>query len=228
MRSPTRSTESRVSRFPIHRDERAPPNKGLQPPIHSVIQSVRATIRPQSHGFRASCGGSVASSWNPTCWALPRVMDRTYWLIPDRLCGRPGPAIAPWSLPDLRSAGIQSILSLAAEQSPLNLADEGFRYARVPIPPQVPPDRRVERACFASLPSAVEFVRSELEAGRCLLVHCAAGRDRTALVLAGHLASESGVSATEAIATVRQARPDALTAEGWEALAQRVISHLWG
>ena len=154
-------------------------------------------------------------------------MDRTYWLLPGRLCGRPGPLNAPWSLADLRAAGVQSILTLSEEQGVPDLTVEGFTHARVSLPTNVPPERGDEDTCRALLPVAVSFLEGQLSSDRCVLVHCAAGRDRTAMVLASYLAASTGIDATQAIATVRRARADALTADGWEALAERVISSLW-
>jgi protein-tyrosine phosphatase len=81
--------------------------------------------------------------------------------------------------------------------------------------------------CRRLIPVAVSFLDAELSSSHCVLVHCAAGRDRTAMTLASYLAASSHVDASQAISAVRRARPDALTAEGWEALARRVISSLW-
>lgn len=154
-------------------------------------------------------------------------MNHSYWVLPGRLCGRPGPSNAPWSLSDLRAAGVQSILTLCERQGVPDLTLDGFAHARVPLPTNVPPEREDEDACRLLLPRAVSFLEGQLASGRCVLVHCAAGRDRTAMVLASYLAASTGIDAAQAIATVRRARPDALTADGWEALAERVISALW-
>lgn len=150
-----------------------------------------------------------------------------YWVVPGKLCGRPGPSEVAWSLSELRAAGVQSILTLCQNQDLPDLAVEGFFHARFFLPTNVPPQAVDEERCRAVLPAAVSFLQAELNAGRCALVHCAAGRDRTAMVLASYLSATGGVSAAEAISAVRGARPDALAADGWEAMARRVISSLW-
>lgn len=133
----------------------------------------------------------------------------------------------PWSLDELRTAGVQSVLTLCERQGVPDLSLEGFMHARVFLPTNVPPEPSDHDACLDALPKAVSFLETQICSGRCVLVHCAAGRDRTAMALAAYLASTQGVDVHRAIATVRNARPDALTAQGWEALAERVISSLW-
>ena len=59
-----------------------------------------------------------------------------------------------------------------------------------------------------------------------MLVHCAWGRDRTGLLLAYHLARTEKLTPRAAIARVRQVRPKAITAPGWEEMAERVIAKL--
>ena len=59
-----------------------------------------------------------------------------------------------------------------------------------------------------------------------MLVHCAWGRDRTGLLLAYYLAREAGWTPRAAIARVREACPKALSATGWEAMAERIIADL--
>jgi protein-tyrosine phosphatase len=54
-------------------------------------------------------------------------------------------------------------------------------------------------------------------------VHCVLGRDRTGLVLAHQLVRSSALTPAAAIAQVRQVCPNALSAPGWEQMAERVI-----
>ncbi len=154
-------------------------------------------------------------------------MERVFWVVPGRLAGREGPARVPWQLRSLRAAGFQAVLSLADDQcDPLELAAAGLAHASVPLPTRAPPDAEDERVCLARVPRAFAFLDAQLSAGRRVLVHCAAGRDRTGLVLAHYLARTRGLDAEGAIAQVRSARPDALLTEGWESLAVRVIRRL--
>jgi protein-tyrosine phosphatase len=59
--------------------------------------------------------------------------------------------------------------------------------------------------------------------GRRVLVHCHAGKDRTGMLLAVIVAKKEGLPARAAIEKVREVRPLAITAPGWEALALEVI-----
>jgi protein-tyrosine phosphatase len=154
-------------------------------------------------------------------------MERIFWLLPGRLAGREGPAIAPWALPRLREAGVQAILSLADDQcDPVEISAAGFAHLSLPLPPQEPADLPTERACLARLPRAFEFLDAQVCGGRAVLVHCAGGKDRTGMVMAYYLVRTQRLDAEAAIAQVRAVRPTALSAPGWEAMALRVIRAL--
>ena len=81
-------------------------------------------------------------------------------------------------------------------------------------------------ACLRELPRATAFIARQIEAAKAVLVHCAWGRDRTGIALATYLASHQGFSAEDAIAKAKRVQAEALSAEGWEAIANRVISRL--
>jgi len=154
-------------------------------------------------------------------------MQRIFWVVPGRLAGRPGPRREPWRIEEISGAGFQALLTLADDQGdPLSVRAAGLAHVCVPLPDAIPADAATERACRLALPRAFAFLDAQLTAGRRVLVHCAGGRDRTGLVLAHYLAHTRGLAAEEAIALVRVQRRDALGAEGWEALALRVIREL--
>ena len=72
----------------------------------------------------------------------------------------------------------------------------------------------------------MDYLQSQLGRDRTVLVHCSAGKDRTGLLLSYYLALENRIAPETAIARVRQAQFDALSAPGWEELAVRVIRTL--
>ncbi len=72
--------------------------------------------------------------------------------------------------------------------------------------------------------SHLRFVRSPN--GRPVLVHCTSGKDRTGLFLSYYVCTTEGLSPSDAIREVRRVRPIALTADGWEQFAQRVLAEL--
>ena len=154
-------------------------------------------------------------------------MKHFFWLIPDRLAGRPGPTSEPWSLEEIRASGFAAVINLSesAPDTPA-FARAGLEVAWFPLPNSYPADLAAETGCLRDLPRAHDFLRAHWDAQRPLLVHCAWGRDRTGLLLAYHLVRSEGHSPEAAIAAVKHVRPQALTATGWEAMAVRVFLRL--
>jgi len=152
-------------------------------------------------------------------------MKHVFWLIPNRLAGRPGPSYAPWSLAELRHAGFGAVVNLT-ESEPEHAVLEGHRIAVgwFPIPDDYPANEQTEVICESVLPEAHAFLRLHLDTGKKVLVHCAWGRDRTGLLLAYHTAMSRGESPASAIAAVKRVQPHALNSPGWEAMAERVIA----
>ena len=124
---------------------------------------------------------------------------RFRWLVPGKLAGAPHPnlsdclaAVAPF----LRTQGVGAIITLydtALVPSPEEL---GFRSLFVETPDFRPPP---------DLGRILSFIAAQLQDQRAVLVHCFAGIGRTGTVLAAWLlASDSTLSAAEAIAWVRE------------------------
>jgi protein-tyrosine phosphatase len=98
-----------------------------------------------------------------------------------------------------------------------------MNYRCIPFSDRAPPREGDIEHCLEALPLAYDFVREELDRERTVLVHCTSGKDRTGLFMCYFLIRESGISVREAIIAVRRARPIALSAEGWEDLANAVL-----
>lgn len=151
-------------------------------------------------------------------------MKSVFWLIRDSIGGRPGPRFEAWSVAELRAAGFDAVINLSEHPSDIGEFEAvGIEASWVPLPTDVPPTKESQERCVEALPRALEFVSAQMSKGRKVLVHCHAGKDRTGMLLAVLVAKKEGLTAQAAIEKVREVRPLAITAPGWEALALDVI-----
>lgn len=148
-------------------------------------------------------------------------MEHIYWLIPEKLGGRCGPAAAPWDLACWKQAGITGIVSLdAAEVSTNQVEAAGISHLPVYWPMIELTSRALQREFVQRLPIIFQFVEQRTSLGGKVVVHCHHGLDRTGAVLACYLLHRYGITASQAIAAVRQLRPQALTAYGYAQAVQ--------
>src|SRR5687767_8357261 len=151
-------------------------------------------------------------------------MKSVFWLIRDVIGGRAGPQLEPWSVSELRAGGFDAVINLSEHPSDLGAFEAaGMEASWVPLPTDVPPTKKSEEQCVEALPRAFAFVSAQMSKGRRVLVHCHAGKDRTGILLAVIVAKKESLSARAAIQRVREVRPFAITAPGWETLALQVI-----
>jgi len=99
----------------------------------------------------------------------------------------------------------------------------GIAYRCIPLASNAPPRPGDLELCLKRLEMCYAYARSEIEAGRTLLVHCRHGKDRTGMFMAHYLKMQRSLSTLEAIAQVKAVRPVALTADGWDQLAIEVL-----
>jgi len=149
-----------------------------------------------------------------------------FWIIQNKLGGRPGPNLYPWDGSDLYAGGIRAILSVNEADSVDTEALEslGIRHRCCPLSDTAPPLPGDLEHCRDVLPVAFEFVQAQLSEGRPTIVHCRSGKDRTGLFLSYYLCRTSQVSPEEAIAEVRRIRPIALSAQGWHEFALQILA----
>ena len=153
-------------------------------------------------------------------------MEHVFWFAPGKLAGRSGPSQDPWDLFALRAAGIGAILSVNNGElcNPVDFQSAGIAYYCVPLSSNAPPEEGDLEQCLAALPSALDYVlRNESEC-RATLVHCHSGKDRTGLFLAYYAARVWSMTRDEAVGRVRETRPIAFSAPGWEEFALRVLA----
>jgi protein-tyrosine phosphatase len=151
-------------------------------------------------------------------------MDKLFWIIPERLAGRPGPDEEPWDLQTFQRAGIGAILSVNDGRlcNPQQMATYDIAYGCYPLSDLVPPQPGDDEICLKILPSTYEFIEAQLGYGRTVVIHCSGGNDRTGLCLGYFLVRHRGLSPDQALHTLRAVRPTALSAQGWESFAQQI------
>ena len=152
-------------------------------------------------------------------------MKHVYWLLENELAGRTGPDTDPGDPGELAAGGIGAILSVnnGDEVEPRALQKAGIRYACVPYSNAAPPEPGDVEICVDALRLSYAFARQAKEAGRAVLVHCAAGKDRTGLFMSYYLCRSAGLGPEAAIAKVREVRPIAMSAEGWDEFGLEVL-----
>ncbi len=155
-------------------------------------------------------------------------MRNVYWLRPRIIAGRTGPNQDPWDVIDLARGGIGAVLSVndGAQVAPEELADADIHHLCTPLSDSAPPRPGDLEICTAALPAALRFATDAIDAGRSVLVHCQAGKDRTGMFLSYYLCAVEGLRPEAAIDELRRVRPTALSAPGWESFTLQVLRAL--
>jgi hypothetical protein len=149
-------------------------------------------------------------------------MPDSYWVVPDALLA----GEYPWALNDaeardtcgaLLDAGVRSFVDLTEaddcsrpyDETVAALArDRGIdvRYRRMPIRDLGVPTRE-------HMAAVLDYITSEIDAGRPVYVHCLGGIGRTGTVVGCWLVAKDGCTAGKAIARIAELRRDSL--HGW-------------
>jgi|ETNmetMinimDraft_25_1059894.scaffolds.fasta_scaffold107220_1 hypothetical protein len=155
-------------------------------------------------------------------------MDELFWIIKGQLAGRVGPNTEPWDLAALRAGGIGAIISVNNGEHCVreDIEAHDIAYACIPFSSNAPALPGDDDISMAAARQAYEFATAQIADGRGVLVHCSAGKDRTGLLLSYFVMQHAGLSPRDAIDRVRETRPIALSAEGWDEFAEHVLTRL--
>lgn len=144
-------------------------------------------------------------------------MKNAFYLIDGLLCGRPGPASAPWNVEEIKSSGVSAIVSLDQDEVDFEaIKHVGIEHLSVTLPDSIPPSSSDEQLWMDVLPVVLKFIEDRISKGGKVMVHCWAGKDRTGVLLGSYLTLVKGMDPLEAFKNVRKCRPVAMTSIGYE------------
>ncbi len=99
------------------------------------------------------------------------------------------------------SQGIGSILTLTPQPLPVETVEGlGLDLGHVPMEDHREPSK-------AALDASVSYIEKEVADGKAVLVHCIAGEGRTGCVMAAYTMKKHGLTAPEALASIRRVKP---------------------
>lgn len=144
------------------------------------------------------------------------------WIVPGELAAMPVPGRDRPLDEDaafLEQEGIRVLVSLTEEPpDPETLSTHSIEQAHLPIQDYAPPT-------LAQMTEFVVLVSQEAAAGQPVGVHCTAGLGRSGTMAAAYLVS-TGVSADDAITTIRELRPGSVETAAQED-AVRLFEETW-
>lgn len=141
------------------------------------------------------------------------------WLIDNRLAGSGLPTSYD-EIEWLKSNGIKAILTVREYPLPEEWID-GLSYMHIYSLDLMAPE-------IEDIDKGVEFIAKMLDDDKPVLVHCAAGKGRTGLLLAAYLMKYHDMDVDEAINKVRTLRPGSIQSEYQELALRLYHKHLNG
>ncbi len=145
-------------------------------------------------------------------WSLVMKRPTNFsWVIPNQLAGS-GRPMAKRDLQWWRKQGVEAVITLTENPLPVGwINSSGLRYLHNPLQDHNP-------ASVEEITTALDFILKEIDSGKSVVVHCAAGEGRTGSILAGYFIKQLGLSAEDAIKKIRQLRPRSIERQQEQAL----------
>lgn len=130
------------------------------------------------------------------------------WVIKDKLAGSGRPVTYRQFL-WIVAQGIDSIITI--REGPLssdwfiniNVAANSIDYIHLNVKDYGAPS-------LEQLSNTIDFMEKQIDKGKRVLVHCAAGKGRTGTILAAYLLKEENLTAAQAIGKIRKLRPGSI------------------
>jgi len=130
-------------------------------------------------------------------------LENFSWLIENEIAGAAHPGTELAGLAEIKALDIGALVTLTLQPLPDRLVRHfDLAYLHLPVHNFRPPTA-------SQIRRFIRFASRNIEAGRPVLVHCLAGLGRTGTMLACYLVSK-GMTAPEAIRTVRSRRPGSI------------------
>ncbi len=150
------------------------------------------------------------------------MLENFSFVIPGQLAGMARPSAGPElpeELRELREHGIAGLVSLTpAPTDPDALAVADLQSLHLPV-------LDFDAPGVAQIDRFVAWTRALIQRGRAVAVHCAGGMGRTGTMLGCFLVA-TGLSAEEAIASVRRLRPGSIETIAQEECVRRYAERM--